>query len=50
VAEDGLRVLRPIVGSTVGGHPEAWVLAIQMLPGFEGSVTELSSTAAAAVD
>ncbi|GAA0910088.1 hypothetical protein GCM10009558_098280 [Virgisporangium aurantiacum] len=49
VAEDGLRVLRTIVGSTVDGHPEAWVLAIQMLSGFEGSVTELLSTAAAAV-
>jgi hypothetical protein len=49
-AAEGLEVLRAIVSSTVDGRPEAWVLAIQMLETFEGSVCDLLRTAAAATD
>jgi hypothetical protein len=45
---DGLAALRALVGSTLGRHPEAWVLAAHMADDFAGSVAELLFTAAAA--
>jgi hypothetical protein len=47
-AGDGLAALRTLIGPSLDGNPEAWVLAVHMLPDFAGSVSELLFTAAAA--
>jgi len=44
----GLAVLRTLVESTVDDRPDAWVMAVLMLPGFAGSLSELLFTATAA--
>jgi hypothetical protein len=47
-AQDGPAAPRALIGPSLDGNPEAWVLAVHMLPDFAGSVAELLFTAAAA--
>ena len=45
---DGVAALADLVGRTLDGRPEAWVLAARMLPDFDGTIPELLHTAVAA--
>lgn len=46
----GHRVLAELMHETIGDNPQAWLLAVHMLPEFPGSVAELFATAATAVE
>ncbi|NUW31599.1 hypothetical protein HTZ77_09190 [Nonomuraea sp. SMC257] len=45
----GHEALSALMRDTLKDSPEAWLLAVSMLPGFTGSITELLRTAATAV-
>ncbi|RCV50383.1 hypothetical protein [Marinitenerispora sediminis] len=47
-ADSARQELAVLLRATLDGNPEAWVLALRMLPEFSGSVAELLGTAAAA--
>ncbi|TJZ56920.1 hypothetical protein FCH28_05345 [Streptomyces piniterrae] len=44
---EALDVLRPLVRTELGGHPEAWAVFAQLLPTFDGTLPELVRTAGA---
>ncbi|CAM3157093.1 hypothetical protein [Stackebrandtia soli] len=47
-ADEGRAALAALMSQTIGDDPDAWILAVRMLPDFTGTVTELLTTAAAA--